>query len=72
MAPPYLIGLEVTAGHLVLIRPAESLLWGQVLLIQIAATMADRGGTGVVVRVQSKDGAIRDRVVVRPEGGQQP
>jgi hypothetical protein len=66
--PPYSIGFELTSGRIVRVRPADSLLWGQVLLIQFVARLREASGAGVVVLIHTPSGQIRDRVVVPAPG----
>jgi hypothetical protein len=66
--PPYLIGFELAAGRVIKATTADSLLWGQILVIQLVGAMRAAGGAGVVVLVRSADGQVRERVVVVPDG----
>ena len=66
--PPYVLGFELASGRIVRATPADSLLWGQVLLIQFVARVREASGGGVFVLVHASTGQVRERVVIRSDG----
>jgi hypothetical protein len=70
--PPYVIGFQLDSGRVLQAATAETLLWGQVLLLQLVAVMQATDGAGVVVLIQHATGLVCERVVVVPNPSPEP
>jgi hypothetical protein len=63
----YLLGFELRPGHILQVAAAESLLFGQVQLIQAVALLRTTGTTDVVVYlIHRPTGQVWERVPVTP------
>ena len=63
----YLLGFELRPGHILQVAAAESLLFGQVQLIQAVALLRTPGATDVVVYlIHRPTGQVWERVPVTP------
>ena len=61
----YVLGFELRPGHILQVAETDSLLGGQVQLIQAVATLRANGATDVVVYLlQRATGQVWDRVPV--------
>jgi hypothetical protein len=62
----YLIGIELQPGEIAPLAAADSLVWGQVQLIQIVAARRVLCGDDVLVLVDVFTGHVHERIRIPP------
>lgn len=62
----YVIGIELQPGAIAPLAGADSLVWGQIQLIQIVAARRVISGDDMLVLVNARTGQVHERIRIPP------